>query len=236
MAESILSKPCTKCGVQKSGSDFAKQAASKDGLKSACKACNALVGDVYRGSNLVKITANNAAWREANPEKARASRTAWKKANPERVSANKAESYKANAGKIATAAAASYRADPEVFKRRSADWRAANRAKVQAINAAYCAANPDKRKSNHQKRRARKIEAGGKLSQGLASKLFQLQRGKCPCCGLPLGDDYHLDHKMPLALGGTNADDNMQLLRKLCNHQKGGLHPVEFMQSRGLLV
>ena len=74
------------------------------------------------------------------------------------------------------------------------------------------------------------------LSVGLSAKLFKLQKGKCPCCKQPLGDDYHLDHKMPLALGGTNTDENMQLLRSICNLQKHAKHPVDFMQERGYLL
>jgi len=52
----------------------------------------------------------------------------------------------------------------------------------------------------------------------------------------PLGDDFHMDHIMPIALGGSNTDDNMQLLRKECNLQKQAKHPIDFMQSRGLLL
>jgi 5-methylcytosine-specific restriction endonuclease McrA len=87
-----------------------------------------------------------------------------------------------------------------------------------------------------QNRRARKRTNGGTLSKNIAAKLFKHQRGKCACCGLPLGDDYHLDHIMPLALGGANVDSNIQLLRPSCNLQKSAKHPIDFMQSRGFLL
>lgn len=155
-------------------------------------------------------------------------------------------------------AKAVYRADPanrEKEKASTAEWSKANKWKRNAITAKYNAANPVKAKARKVKwnsdnpdktratrrigghnRRARKRENGGKLSPGLTDKLFTHQRGKCPCCGLPLGKDYHLDHCMPLALGGTNTDDNMQLLRAKCNMQKHTAHPVAFMQSRGFLL
>jgi hypothetical protein len=41
---------------------------------------------------------------------------------------------------------------------------------------------------------------------------------------------------MPLAKGGTNTDNNMQLLKATCNQQKHAKDPVEFMQSRGFLI
>ena len=130
-------------------------------------------------------------------------------------------------------------------------WQAENREKVMAYQRKYGGKNKEKIKAaattwrrNHPEamrlkelqRRAREKKCGGRLSLGLADKLFKLQRGKCPCCGLPLGADYHMDHKMPLALGGMNTDDNIQLLRALCNTQKQAKHPIDFMQSRGFLI
>ena len=118
----------------------------------------------------------------------------------------------------------------------TAAWREANRERNEATKAAYVAANPELARIYKHNRRAKIIAVGGKLSSGLSEKLFHLQKGKCPCCGEPLGNDYHLDHKMPLALGGANIDDNMQLLRAACNLQKHAKHPVDFMLSRGFLL
>lgn len=114
---------------------------------------------------------------------------------------------------------------------------AANKGSKAAYDAARHAANPEANRIKWQNRRARKRESGGTLSKGLAERLFQLQRGKCACgCKQPLGDNYHRDHIIPLALGGTNTDDNMQLLTATCNLSKGAKHPIDFMQSRGYLL
>lgn len=128
--------------------------------------------------------------------------------------------YAANAEKIKEAAAKRRALNPEEPRRQSREW---------------FAKNPEKRVIYQQNRDAKKNKSG-KLSPDLISKLFKLQRGKCPCCKQSLGDDYHLDHKMPLALGGSNTDDNMQLLTATCNMQKHKKHPVDFMQSRGFLL
>ena len=118
---------------------------------------------------------------------------------------------------------------------------AKNREKRMAYIAAWQAANPEKHLYSHriseQNRRSRTRASGGKLSSGLSAKLFSLQRGKCACgCGQNLGDDYHLDHRMPLSLGGVNEDWNMQLLRSTCNLRKHAKHPIDFMQSKGFLL
>lgn len=81
----------------------------------------------------------------------------------------------------------------------------------------------------------RRKMAVGKLSAGLSRKLWDLQRGLCPCCEQELGK-FHMDHIMPISLGGTNTDDNIQLLRQTCNLQKGNKHPIDFMQERGFLL
>jgi 5-methylcytosine-specific restriction endonuclease McrA len=74
------------------------------------------------------------------------------------------------------------------------------------------------------------------LSKDISQKLFKIQNGLCACCRKPLGDNFHLDHIMPMALGGSNTDDNIQLLRSRCNQQKHAKHPVDFMQERGFLL
>lgn len=156
---------------------------------------------------------------------------AYRAANP----AYKATYYAANADKVRAPSSAWAKANPDKVRAANTAYRAANTEKVRATKAAYRSANPEAKRIYDHNRIARKREAGGKLSKCLADKLFKLQRGKCACCKQPLGTDYHLDHIMPIALGGTNTDDNIQLLRATCNRQKHAAHPVDFMQRRGFL-
>lgn len=129
------------------------------------------------------------------------------------------------------------KANPERKKAKNAKWYADNPERMKELKANWQADNPEARRVSRQNRRARKRDGGGKLSNGLPDRLIKLQRGKCACgCKQPLGDDYHLDHIMPIALGGTNTDDNMQLLRATCNLQKSAKHPVDFMQQKGFLL
>lgn len=130
----------------------------------------------------------------------------------------------------------SYRvANKETLSNDYKGWREKNKSARSAYNKAWRIANPKAVKRNANNRRARENGASEKISKGLENKLFDLQKGKCPCCGLPLGDDYHMDHILPLYLGGSNTDDNIQLMRAGCNFSKGSKHPIDFMQSRGLL-
>tara|TARA_A100001515_G_C4570482_1_gene209554 strand:- start:60 stop:1382 length:1323 start_codon:yes stop_codon:yes gene_type:complete len=44
-------------------------------------------------------------------------------------------------------------------------------------------------------------------------------------------DDYEVDHKVPLSKGGTNKEENLQLLKKEDNRKKGALTMEEYKQS-----
>lgn len=126
--------------------------------------------------------------------------------------------------------------NPEAVKARYARSKPSNPDANKIKCAAWAKANPDLIRIHWKNNRAKRYAAQGKLSAGLSSKLFAQQKGKCPCCKQPLGNDFHMDHMMPLSLGGSNTDDNMQLLRKKCNLEKHAKHPVDFMQSRGFLL
>lgn len=186
----------------------------------ACKRCGST--EFYSGYKCKACHAKAAAqWAIDNPEKDRARRAAYKAANKEKIKA---------------AATAHYVANRERLVAKAAQYRAEHPDKARQTRNRSRASSPEAHRIHEQNRSARKRANGGILSKGLTAKLFKLQKGKCACCGLPLGSDYHLDHIMPIALGGSNLDDNIQLLKKRCNLQKRAIHPIEFMQSRGKLL
>jgi len=179
-------------------------------LQSRCKECQSKVNAAYRSSNAEKEKNRKIEYKAKNFEKVTSKVKQWHSENKDRV-----REINRNAGR---------------------KYYALNRDKERARGVIYREANRDKVRACSATNKARRRSAPGKLSENIAAKLFKSQRGKCACCGLPLGDDYHLDHIMPLALGGSNTDDNIQLLRKRCNNQKHASHPVDFMQQRGFLL
>jgi 5-methylcytosine-specific restriction endonuclease McrA len=81
-------------------------------------------------------------------------------------------------------------------------------------------------------RRARKGGNGSQLSKNIVQLLLVRQNGLCACCGEALNTTYHLDHIMPLSLGGKDTDDNVQLLLPKCNLQKYNSPPEKFLARR----
>lgn len=204
-------------------------------------------------------------WYAANKDLAIANVKRWQDENPEKVSAYKAKHAEANREYNAQRAR-EYRANnPEKRRQAVKAWAAANPERVAEINARYRrrhaairaekfrsyrklnlkkvseslkrwrAANKDKCRIHNNNRRAR--ARGGVLSTGIVDDLMEKQRGKCACCRTDLRKaGHHIDHIMPLAKGGTNTDDNVQLLCPECNLSKHARHPVDFMQQRGFLL
>lgn len=218
-------KFCKKCQIE------TKRHASGD-----CKPCGAARAAAWYAANPVRAKASHAAWQSANPERFKELKAIYCAANKEKFNATTAAWRAANPERTNASIAAWKAANPERVKASAAARHAANPERRKAAEAAWRAENPEARRIHDQNRRARERKNGGVLSKGLSAKLFKLQDGKCPCCKQPLGDDFHLDHVIPLALGGPNTDDNMQLLRKTCNLQKSAKHPVQYMQERGFLL
>jgi 5-methylcytosine-specific restriction endonuclease McrA len=123
----------------------------------------------------------------------------------------------------------------EILAKKNA-YRAANREKARQYTKEWATANPLKRRANQANYRARRSGAGGRHSAEDVAVLMQLQKGKCACCRASVADEYHVDHVLPLALGGTSDRENLQLLCPPCNMSKGAKHPVEFANQRGLLL
>lgn len=109
-------------------------------------------------------------------------------------------------------------------------WRLANLDRQRENIRRWKLANPDKVRSD---RRARKIEK----RRSLVNRLLKAQNGRCAYCKARLaGSNHHLDHVMPLKLGGPDEHSNLQLTCPPCNMAKGAKHPVDYARQRGMLL
>lgn len=105
------------------------------------------------------------------------------------------------------------------------NWRLKNSAYARAVKAA-----------NQRKRRARLRKALGNHTLAEVAAILKAQCGRCIYCFRLLEDDYHVDHIMPLARGGSNDRSNIQVTCEECNHKKYARDPFEFAQSLGRLL
>ncbi len=203
-------KTCTKCGKEKAESAFCRDKHRSDGLNVWCRDCAAASNRARKEASRDLVLAlnrkNQAAWRARNPDRSKAVDVIYRESNRSLINSRRKSAYADS---------------PEKHRERSIQWKKEH----PEITRLHC-----------HNRRAREKCCDGRLSKGLAERLFTIQRGKCACCGSSIAEGYHLDHRMPLALYGPNTDDNIQLLCATCNLSKGAKHPIDFMQSRGFLL
>lgn len=113
-------------------------------------------------------------------------------------------------------------------------YRDKNREKRNAFRREYTKKFPE-RMLNYNRKRISSI-GDDRLSDGLTDLLMSEQGGKCAGCEADLGKTaFHLDHVMPIKLGGRNIDSNIQLLCKPCNQTKHAKHPNVWMGQIVLL-
>jgi 5-methylcytosine-specific restriction endonuclease McrA len=112
-------------------------------------------------------------------------------------------------------------------------YRLENHEKLVSYIQCYYEHNKEQYTVYSNARRARKAGSGGRLSIGLDDTLFEAQNGLCVYCKVDLlTTSYHMDHIMPLFLGGSNTDDNIQLLCPACNLHKGAKHPDTYIPRK----
>lgn len=110
-------------------------------------------------------------------------------------------------------------------------WHRENRDRAQE----YRQKRLDAYRAYAQNRRARIKGNGGTHTQDEIKTILTMQRGKCAICLSELSD-YHVDHIIPIAKGGTNDRYNLQVLCPGCNFSKNDSDPIEYAQRRGMLL
>ena len=98
----------------------------------------------------------------------------------------------------------------------------------------YREKNPERVKEWSNRRKRGKIMP--RLPRGTITNLKTRQKTKCAICKVSIANGYHIDHILPIKLGGKHEPHNLQLLCKNCNLTKSAKHPVDFMQEKGFLI
>ena len=75
------------------------------------------------------------------------------------------------------------------------------------------------------------------VASGVRSAVLKSQSGKCMYCAVHLRrGDWHIDHKIPVSLGGKNEFDNYQALCVPCNLRKGSMTDKQFRRRYSKLL
>lgn len=98
--------------------------------------------------------------------------------------------------------------------------------------------NAEKVRETNRNAKARRKGAEGTHTAKDIREILARQKYKCAECGTSVRKraNRHIDHIMPLGLGGTNWAWNLQVLCPPCNLSKNAKHPIEWAQSKGRLL
>ena len=115
-------------------------------------------------------------------------------------------------------------------------WMVTHQPEIDAHAEEMARRKADRVRRKKQNYRGRLAGAVGRLSVGIRQRLFEAQEARCAACQVkwPLRGFYglHLDHIKPLSRGGSNHDDNIQLLCQPCNTAKRDRTMEEFQALR----
>jgi hypothetical protein len=162
---------------------------------------------------------------------ANARQRTYRHATCERRSAKRRRDWEQN-NDDATRKQREYRAThPEVREkvyRHHCQWATENPDRVRELVRRYRAHHREQTAAWERNRRARKRGNGGTHTTADVAAQYKRQSGKCYWCGWNVGETYHVDHVVPLALGGSNGSENLVISCPMCNIKKSSKHPIEF--------
>lgn len=185
-------KECTKCGVQKSTADFYSDSQKKDGLSSSCKECKKAQINMYAKRNREQKSKYDKMYRDRNNVEI-------KKRKKEYSDSHKEEKrvYDKN-----------YNANPlNKAKRykRCKEYREKNPDKISAIVAAY---------------RASKLNQTPELTDEEKLQIIEIYK-EAIALRKTTGNNYHVDHIIPISKGGLHHPLNLQIITAFENLSKG---------------
>lgn len=90
--------------------------------------------------------------------------------------------------------------------------------------------NPEKVRARNHNRRAKVRGAVGRHTHIDINSANERQGFVCVFCPSSTKEGYHVDHIIPIARGGTNWPDNIQILCASCNLRKGAKTNEEYAE------
>lgn len=241
-------KTCSKCGKEypATAEYFGPDKSNKDGLLYSCRKCRAEYNREWRKTEKAKAYYHqyyldhieekheqSKQWREANTDRKREKDREYRERNRDRVLENKRRWHRDNQQKVVKNVACWRKANPGKHRRHNQRYYVRHQAKINAYHRQYREQNPEKEKAKSQRRRAREQNAAGVHTAADIRECYMEQAGRCAYCGMPVYDDYHVDHIIPLARGGTNWPENICIACPNCNLEKGDKTLAEWFSLRG---
>lgn len=201
----MVTKRCSKCGIEKELSEFHERPSVEDGHRAECKECSAALSREYHQSH--------------QKEQAKAGRKYRQSHKIEEVERHRKyrSSHKIE---IAEKNGKYYQSHKTEESERGRKYRLTEKGKLS-------------RKRRNHNRRARIKNTKANLTIEQWDKILTIQKNKCNICKkkfitkrLPT-----MDHIVPLSHGGNLSFENVQALCQSCNSRKYNKLDIQFIQT-----
>lgn len=204
-------------------SEFSKRSKSADGLRATCKACDAAYYREYRQSKADSV-------RERQRE--------WYRENRGRVLTRRASKYQEEAEAVKAKRKEHRTANREAYLRSKRLYRIRHAARIKEKRAAACRATGAARPKRQEKSQLYSANYKAKRRGAVGTFTPEQWRAKCEeykwccyLCGVSLeGAVIHVEHRTPVARGGSNLIENVAPACSACNHSKGKKTEAEFRE------
>jgi hypothetical protein len=209
-------KKCSRCGIEETPeAPFAKGSRGR-----YCKVC-----EKQRMRD----------WYVANKKRHREYTKRYAEEHKEHLAVWYSQHYFANRDKYLKNTARIQKLNRKRCNQYSIQWYYRNRAQAQAANERWRQAHKehsDACKRVATRNRAAKLRNDPNThTKEQIAELLVAQKGKCNSCGKDISTKYEADHIMPIARGGKNGIDNIQLLCPRCNRRKNAKHPDDWKRE-----
>jgi 5-methylcytosine-specific restriction endonuclease McrA len=131
-----------------------------------------------------------------------------------------------------------FKNNPEKDKIKKRKHYEKHREKIIKKSCEYQKNNPHVPIATQARRRSRLKNSESNFTAKDVDRLIDLQNNKCAICSIRLTKKvkYEVDHIQPIARGGENNKENIQILCRECNRKKWAHDPIEFAQGNGKLL
>lgn len=189
-----------------------------------CRAAQKIASHNYYLRNRESILLRNKKWALENPEKVSTQKATYELENYERLQFTKKIWRENNKERISNAHRARVLRDPEKHKENQRESRLRNPNTLPT----WRKNNPEKLRAYRRRRRARKMGAESELYN--SNQILAIYGSNCHSCSEPIDLEasrrqgvldweygLHLDHLVPLALGGSDLIENIRPSHAICN-------------------
>lgn len=192
---------------------FYKDQDKRDGLGTTCKAC---------------AKAKSKQWNAENPERKREYARQYRAEHLEERRAYDRVYAKEHTKEAIERVVKWQKDNPERFREKRRRYEAAHKEQKKHREQQRRKANPEIGRLTHHRRRARQHAASGTHTIADVELQLRTQNGLCWWCGKPHGEKYEVDHRVPLARGGSDAPENLCITCQKCNREKNAKLPHEW--------